>query len=180
MIGEPRLFGADQNTVADPPAALTDTEETASGRPAGTTAADNTEAEEEPETFEALTLNRYDVPFTKPVTVHVVDEIVEQVAPSGNEVTVYPPITAPPSLLGTVQETTDRPSAPVVAITSVGAEATDEGVIATDAADAPLVPAAFVAVTVNVYLMPLVRPVTVQDNARVEMHTNPPGEDVTV
>jgi hypothetical protein len=82
------LFGTDQDTVAEPPAAPTDTDDTASGKPAGTTAADSAEAEEEPETFEAFTLNRYEVPFTKPVTVHEVSVVDEQVAPPGNEVTV--------------------------------------------------------------------------------------------
>ena len=76
--------------------------------------------------------------------------VVEQVAPPGNEVTTKLVIVAPPSLSGAVQDTTDRPSSPVVATTSVGVDATDEGTIATDAADATLVPAAFVAVTVNV------------------------------
>jgi hypothetical protein len=43
VIGEPRGFGTDHETVAEPPAAPTETDETASGKPAGTTAADNTE-----------------------------------------------------------------------------------------------------------------------------------------
>jgi len=58
VIGEPRGFGTDHETVAEPPAAPTDTDETASGKPAGTTAADNTDAEEEPDTFKAFTANR--------------------------------------------------------------------------------------------------------------------------
>ena len=58
VIGEPRGFGTDHETVAEPPAAPTETDDTASGKPAGTTAADNTDAEEEPDTFEAFTLNR--------------------------------------------------------------------------------------------------------------------------
>jgi hypothetical protein len=81
------LFGTDQETVAEPPAAPTDTDDTASGKPAGTTAADNADESDEPEAFEAFTLNRYEVPFTRPVTVHEVSVVVEQVKPPGNEVT---------------------------------------------------------------------------------------------
>jgi hypothetical protein len=54
-----------------------------------------------------------------------------------------------------------------------------DGVTALDALDAGPVPAAFVAVTVNVYDVPLLKPVTVWvvlDPADV----NPPGLDVTV
>ncbi len=43
VIGEPRGFGTDHETVAEPPAAPTATEDTASATPAGTTASDNTE-----------------------------------------------------------------------------------------------------------------------------------------
>jgi len=38
------VFGFDHETVAEPPAAPTDTDDTASGTPAGTTDADNTDA----------------------------------------------------------------------------------------------------------------------------------------
>jgi len=106
VIGEPRGFGTDHETVAEPPAAPTETDETASGKPAGTTAADNADESEEPEAFEAFTLKRYDVPFTKPVTVHDVS-VVEQVAPPGNEVITKLVIAAPPSLSGAAHDTTD-------------------------------------------------------------------------
>ena len=43
-----------------------------------------------------------------------------------------------------------------------------------------LVPCAFVAVTVNVYEVPLVRPVTVQLVSVVVVHVSEPGEEVTV
>jgi hypothetical protein len=49
-----------------------------------------------------------------------------------------------------------------VATTPVGAPGTVDGTTGTDATDAALVPETFVAVTVNVYDVPLVRPVTVQ------------------
>ena len=54
------------------------------------------------------------------------------------------------------------------------------GVTAADAAEATLVPLAFVAVTVNVYAVPLVSPVTVATMAPVVVAVLPPGDEVTV
>jgi len=53
------------------------------------------------------------------------------------------------------------------------------GVAGAEAAEAAPVPAALVAVTVNVYAVPLVSPLTVQEVATVEQE-KPPGDDVTV
>jgi hypothetical protein len=61
----------------------------------------------------------------------------------------------------------------------VGAPGTVYGVTALDALDAAPVPAAFVAVTVKVYDVPLVRPVTVSGLADPEV-VKEPGLDVTV
>ena len=49
----------------------------------------------------------------------------------------------------------------LVALTDVGAPGTVDGVAAAEAVDAAPVPLAFVAVTVNVYAVPFVRPVIV-------------------
>ena len=54
-----------------------------------------------------------------------------------------------------------------------------QGVTALDALDAGPVPTAFVAVTVNVYDVPLVKPVTVWLVLNPD-DVNPPGLDVTV
>jgi len=54
----------------------------------------------------------------------------------------------------------DADACPAVAVTFVGAAGTLAGVKALDACDAPLVPAAFVAVTVQVYASPFVKPDT--------------------
>ena len=54
------------------------------------------------------------------------------------------------------------------------------GVTAGDGADLGLVPALFVAVTVNVYGVPFVNPVTVHDSAPVVEHVAPSGDAVTV
>jgi hypothetical protein len=68
----------------------------------------------------------------------------------------------------------------LVAVTSVGAPGVLAGVMAFDGAEAALVPTALVAVTVNVYVVPLVRPVTVQLVAPVVVHVLVPGLAVTV
>jgi len=120
------------------------------------------------------------VPFTKPDTAHEVSVVVEQVAPPGNEVTTKPVIAAPPSLSGAVHDTTNWPFSPFVAETDVGAPATVDGIALFDASEAVPEPATFVAVTVNVYETPFVRPSTVQNVPRVAVQENPPGFDVTV
>jgi hypothetical protein len=73
-------------------------------------------------------------------------------------VTVYREIARPP-LAGAVQETVAE-AFPAFAVTPVGESGTVAGVTAVDADDAVLVPAAFVALTRNVYAVPLVNPVT--------------------
>ena len=74
---------------------------------------------------------------------------VEQVAPLGERVTVYPVIDEPPSLVGAAHEIVARPF-PETAVTLVGALGTPNGVTAVDAALAGESPALFVATTVNV------------------------------
>ena len=64
--------------------------------------------------------------------------------------TVYPVIAEPPSDAGAVQDTTLCAFAPLVPDTLVGRPDNIYGVAELDALDALLVPAAFVAVTVNV------------------------------
>ncbi len=71
-------------------------------------------------------------------------------------------IVAPPLEAGAVQETSELALAFDVAATAVGAVGTVAGVADAGGFEAPLVPAELVAVTVNVYVVPLVRPLTVQ------------------
>jgi len=87
-------------------------------------------------------------------------------------------IALPPFDDGAVQETTTEES-PNTPDTPVGAPGTVAGTTAPEAVDAEPVPALFVAVTVNVYEVPLVRPLTVQLVVSVA-HANEPGDDVTV
>ena len=82
------------------------------------------------------------------------------VIPPELEVTVYVVIAASPLLAGAVNVTVASPLTPVaVAVTMVGASGAPAGV--TDVEAAILIPTALVAVTVNVYAIPLVSPVTV-------------------
>src|SRR5437762_2044788 len=74
-------------------------------------------------------------------------------------VTVYWAMTAPP-LLGAVQDTVAW-AFPPVAVTLVGASGAWAGVTAFDGTEAGPRPKALLAVTLNVYVVPLVRPDTV-------------------
>jgi hypothetical protein len=68
---------------------------------------------------------------------------------------------------------------PFVAVPIVGAPGTVAGVTEFEAELAKLLPSAFVAITVKVYAVPLVRPVTVIGLA-APVPVNPPGLEVTV
>ena len=134
----------------------------------GVTDEDGADAADVPTLLVAVTRNVYAVPLLNPVTVAdvaggepVTDIDVCAVDPAYG-VTVYPVIGLPPSE-GALQDTTAEAS-PAVAETppgAAGAVAGALGVTDADAADAGPVPTAFVAVTVNVYAVPLLRPVTV-------------------
>ena len=93
-------------------------------------------------------------------------------------VTLYPVIVSPPSVVGASKSAMIE-AAPGVAVTSVGALGRGAGVTASDGSDAALVPALFVAVTVNVYDWRLVSPSTAQAMLRVSQ-VSPPGAAVTV
>ena len=93
---------------------------------------------------------------------------------------MYPMTADPPSLTGAVQDTTTS-ALPAVAATPVGAPGTVLGVTAALGSDAGEVPAGLVAVTVNLYEVPFVSPVTVAEAANQEAHAVlPPGEEVIV
>jgi hypothetical protein len=87
--------------------------------------------------------------LVRPETVAVNAPVVVAVAPPGVAVTVYPVIGEPPLLAGAVHDTAAW-LLPAMAVTAVGAPGTVEGVTAVLGADAVEVPAALVAVTVNV------------------------------
>ena len=87
-------------------------------------------------------------------------------------------IALPPLLAGGVKVTLAC-ALPAVAVPIVGALGTDFGVALLEAADAGPVPALLVAVTVNVYAVPLVRLVTTTGEP-APVPVIPPGLDVTV
>ena len=85
----------------------------------------------------------------------------------------------PPLLTGAVQVTFAEPL-PRVAATLVGGSGTASGVTVFDGAEGSPVPLRFVAVTVNEYEWPLVRPLTRQLVAPEVVHPNPAGDEETV
>ena len=120
----------------------------------------------------------------KGLTTHVVGfgvtpTMVVHPADGGVEVTVYPVIAEPPVSAGAIHASVARPL-PGVPWILVGAPGTPAGVTLSEAVDAADVPKKFVALTVNVYGVPLVRPSTVHVVAEVETHVPPTGFDVTV
>jgi hypothetical protein len=123
----------------------------------------------------AVTANVYAVPLVRPVTVHG-DEAHVPVCPP-DDVAVYEMIAAPPLLAGGVKLTVAC-ALPAVAVPMVGAPGTVAGVTLFEAADAGPVPTELVAVTVNVYAVPLARPATVQ--AEVAHVPVCPPEEVAV
>jgi len=118
------------------------------------------------------------VPFVSPVSVAVVAPVVEICSPP-DEVTVYLVIVEPPLSVGAVHDTTAWRS-PAVALTAVGAPGTVIGVTGSEAVEVTESPAALVAVTVKVYAVPFVRPVTVTEVSPVVVADAPAGDDVTV
>ncbi len=88
------------------------------------------------------------MPLVRPVTV-IGEEPPVPVRPPGLEVTVYEVMTEPPLDTGAVKVIVASPL-PRTAETLVGAPGVVEGTTELLAADAALVPTAFVAVTVNV------------------------------
>ena len=101
------------------------------------------------------------------------------VRPPGEEVTVYPVITAPPVFAGAVKLTVALPLLTIAEILVGTPGAVVAGVTAAEALEAVPVPTLFVAVTVKVYAVPLVSPVTVIGED-VPVAVKLPGEEVTV
>jgi hypothetical protein len=117
--------------------------------------------------------------LVRPLT--VADSVVPPTVTTSPELdrTVYDVIGLPPVDAGADQLTVALALCPV-ALTPVGAPGTAAGVTAFDGDDAGLVPAAFAAVTVNVYDVPLVRPVTTTLVADAAAAVVPPALDVIV
>jgi hypothetical protein len=143
---------------------------------------DRAESALDPAALVAVTVNVYAVPLVRSVTVAEVAPVVVAVRPPGAAVTVYPVTTEPPSLAGAVHDTAAF-EFPAVAVTPTGGDGAvvdGDGVTAVLANDAGDVPTALVAVTVNVYAVPLDKPVTVAVVAPLVVAVRPPGAAVTV
>ena len=97
--------------------------------------------------------------------------------PPGVDVAAYDVIAEPPLEAGGVNVTVAC-ALPAAAVPIVGGPGTAAGVTLLEGADAGPVPAALVAVTVNVYAVPLVSPLTMIGEA-APLVAMPPGEDVT-
>jgi len=152
----------------------------APGTADGTATADASEAVLVPALFVAVTVNVYAVPFVRPVTVHVVRVVAPQVAPPGAAVTRYPLTAAPPVSAGAVHTTTELEFTFEPAITVVGTPGTVAGTTAAEAADNTEPPDTLIAITLNVYDDPFVKPVTTQLVSPLVTQVRPPGVAVTL
>ena len=84
-------------------------------------------------------------------------------------------------VLATMDQAMAAKAFPAVAVTPVGAEGTVAvGVTGAEGAEAGPVPKAFVAVTVNVYVVPIVSPTTVHESMPGVVQVAPPGAAVAV
>jgi hypothetical protein len=116
------------------------------------------EDKELPTEFMATTVNVRADPFVKPVI--VVDSTLPMMFTGlpTEGVTVYPVIAEPPSETGAFHDTTAN-ALPATAVTTVGEKGTVIGITEDEGEeDEELLPAEFIATTVNVTPVPLVRP----------------------
>ena len=157
----PVLVGAVKLTVALPLLPLAEIPVGAPGAIAARVTADDAlEAAPVPTELVAVTVKVYAVPLVNPVTV-IGEDVPVAVMPPGEEVTVYPAIAAPPVFDGAVKLTVALPLLPLAEMLVGAPGAIGAGVTEDDAVEAGPVPIALVAVTVKVYAVPLVSPVTV-------------------
>ena len=115
--------------------------------------------------------------MTRPVTVHRRASLDVHERPPGLATARYDVIALPP--FGGAAQVTTADRCPRMADTRTGAPGDVAGTTRAVAAEAGPAPNALLAVTVNVYGLPLTRPVTVQ-LAPVVVQVAPPGEATTV
>jgi hypothetical protein len=134
-------------------------------------------------TLVAVTVQVYVLAFDNPVTRIGLDAPEAfPAAPPFNDTheTANPEIAAPPSLTGALNATHADP-APPVATTLVGGSGTVAGTNAFDAIEGKLGPTAFVAITVQVYDLPFVSPLTtIGEPAPDAFPVAPPFDDAHV
>jgi hypothetical protein len=180
IVEPPSLDGALQETIASVLRAVAATPEGVVGTVAGVTPALADDAGESPTPLVAVTVNVYAVPLLNSVRVAAVSPIVVIVLSPGFAVTVYPVIADPPSSVGVVQDTAALALLAVAETLSGMDGITGPGVTGALGVEAGDLPAELVAVTVNVYSMPLVRPVTVAIVSPFVVAVCPPGLAVTM
>jgi hypothetical protein len=170
MTAPPLENGAvhDTTTLALPGVAITPVG--ALGAPTGVTAFEETEAALLPAALVATTVKVYATPLVNILSTQLdpVEPVVEHVLPSGLEVTIYPVIAEPFAVpLPKVIVARPLPATAEIVVGGLGVPTTGCGVTVGEAAEAGPVPTELVAVTVKLYAVPLVRPVTVQVKAGV-------------
>lgn len=182
----PLLVGAVNETVTCASPLATVIPVGAFGTVDGVTADEAVDCAEVPIALLAVTLNVYGVPFVNPVISQVsvgatVVHVPAETFPDVYAVAVYPVTSEPRESSGASHETV-AVVLPLTAVTFRGSEGAAFTDALVDAVDAEEVPAALVAVTVNVYAVPATNPVeTSQVVAGAKtVQVNPPGEDVTV
>jgi hypothetical protein len=188
LIADPLLAGAVQETLTVP--LLLATPLTAPGAPGGSAGViplDAAEAAPAPEPLVAVTVKVYAVPRVSPTTVAAAaagDPVtVTPVQPphAGEGVTTYWVIVSP-LFEGAVQVRLTVPLLLAAPVTPVGAPGTPSSVTPLDADEAAPVPIPLVAVTVKVYDVPTVSPVTVAGLLVGVTPVQPPhaGDGITV
>ena len=118
------------------------------------------------------------MPLVRPVTRHEpTAPTIVQVAPPGDAVTVCD--VAGHTSSASTTDTRTNPS-PATTVGTAGTLGFAIGVTDADGSDAPEVPPSFVAVAVNVYAVPFVRPDTTHEpDVPTTVHVAPPGDAVT-
>jgi hypothetical protein len=158
---------------------------------AGTTTAVAVEVSEVPTAFVADTLNVYFKPFVKvfakvqangvgngTFNVHVNAGLIG--TPFSSYASTSYLVIAEPPVFGSVKLTVADPF-PADATTFVGVEGLPTGVTAVEATDGPELPTPFLAIAVNVYGVPLLKPdISHPALGFVVTHVNPPGDEVTI
>jgi hypothetical protein len=121
VTGEPpSVAGGNHEMVADPFPAVAEILPATPGAPIGVTAEVPALEGESPALFVATTVKVYEVPLLSPVQA-AVTPVTTHAAPTGDDVTVYDVIAAPPLFTGAVHET-EAEASPATALTAVGAD----------------------------------------------------------
>ena len=176
-------FGVNETVISLLPAAV-EASDGGAGTVAGIAASETGDGALVPIAFVAVTAHEYVSPLKRLVTViGDAEPDAECVSPLPDDVQVAVKLViAPPLSAGALNATTIR-SLPAVVTGTAGVAGAPAGMTDTVAGDGAPLPAPFVAATVHVYVLPLVRPTTVRvraDAGPVVVPRMPPSLDVQV